>query len=261
MSTFTQVNYTVDDRIARIELDGPHKLNAIADETSYQLKDALFRFDLDESADVAIIHGAGRAFCSGADVGQRQLRPPEEIIALGGPQGRDTQMETYFFHFSNTKPLIAAVHGYATGYGFLIAMLCDLMIAEEETKFQITEVARGLGGSHLRALLYERGAGRIADDLSLTGRFCLAPEGLDGGFVHRVVPAGERLEAAVAAAKEIMANPPLSVRAMVAYRRSHIEAAWLEGRSNGPRGLHLTEDFRESASAFMEKRTPHYVGR
>jgi enoyl-CoA hydratase/carnithine racemase len=262
MTEYTQVRYRVDEnRVAWILLDGPSKLNAIADETAGQLREALYRFDADDSADVGIISGAGRAFCSGADVGQRQLRPKEEMERLGGAQEHGTHIDSYFFRFTNTKPLIAAVHGYATGLGFVLSLLCDLIVAEEGARFQIAEVKRGLGAEHARTLLYERGAGRIAEDMTLTARFVTGKEAFESGFAHRIVADGKLLEAVAAVAAEIVANPPLAVRAMIAYRRLQVEEAWLTAKAKGPRGLHLTEDFRESARAFMEKRKPNFVRR
>ena len=86
------VEYAVADRIATITINRPDKLNAVSDEVVAQLADALRRFDLDEDADVAILNGKGRAFSSGADVRQRQLRSRDEFEKLGGPQGWGTQL-------------------------------------------------------------------------------------------------------------------------------------------------------------------------
>ena len=82
------VHYRVEDQIAIISLNRPRKLNAFSDELVFALGEALNRFDTDDEANVAIIHGNGRAFSSGADVHQRQLRSREEFMKLGGPQGR-----------------------------------------------------------------------------------------------------------------------------------------------------------------------------
>ena len=82
------VEYSCADKIATITLNRPDKLNAVSDEVVRQLDEALHRFDLDPEAEVAILNGKGRAFSSGADVRQRQLRSREEFQKLGGPQGR-----------------------------------------------------------------------------------------------------------------------------------------------------------------------------
>ena len=86
----TPLEYSCDDRIATITINRPDKLNAVSDEVVAQLADALRRFDLDPDAEVAILNGRGRAFSSGADVRQRQLRSRDEFEKLGGPQGWGT---------------------------------------------------------------------------------------------------------------------------------------------------------------------------
>src|SRR5262245_31023900 len=132
--------------ICHIILNRPHKLNAASDQLVEEVNDALFEFDADPDLQVAIISGAGRAFCSGADVRQRQLRSTEELRRLGGPAGRRSR-ETGLADTVNWKPVIAAVHGYALGLGYALAQSCDLVVAAEGTQFQIREVQRGLGGA------------------------------------------------------------------------------------------------------------------
>src|SRR5438874_2092944 len=109
------VEYSCADRIATITLNRPDKLNAVSDEVVRQLDEALHRFDLDPEADVAILNGRGRAFCSGADVRQRQLRSRDEFEKLGGPQGWGTNSADLLTHAVNWKPIITAVHGYVLG--------------------------------------------------------------------------------------------------------------------------------------------------
>src|SRR5207244_7747630 len=108
-----------------------------------EVNDALCEFDADPELKVAIVSGAGRAFCSGADVRQRQLRTREELKRLGGPAGRRSR-ENGLGDAVNWKPVIAAVHGYALGLGYSLSQSCDLVVAAEGTKFQTREVQRGL---------------------------------------------------------------------------------------------------------------------
>src|SRR5436309_3035956 len=133
------VEYSCAERIATITLNRPDKLNAVSDEVVVQLSEALRRFDLDPEAEVAIINGNGRAFCSGADVRQRQLRSRDEFKKLGGPQGWGTNSADLFTRAVNWKPLIAAVHGYVLGLGLGLTLECDLIVAEAGTRFQLTE--------------------------------------------------------------------------------------------------------------------------
>ena len=243
-----------------ITLNRPHILNAANDQMVQELDDAFFEFDADERLQVAILSGAGRAFCSGADVRQRQLRTREELRRLGGPAGRgargDGLSETV-----NWKPVIAAVHGYALGLGYGLVEKCDLVVAAEDTKFQIREVQRGLGGAGHWASTWFWTGGRFANEIALTGRMFTAEEALQQGFINRVVPGSELVSTAEALAAQIMENPPLSVRDCVRVIRWFPNEMRRQARYYSQAlKLHLTDDFHESAAAFMEKRKPAFKG-
>ena len=258
---FETVRYETKGPICYIVLNRPEKLNAASDQLVEEVNDALFEFDADPDLHVAIVSGAGRAFCSGADVRQRQLRTPEEMRRLGGPAGRRSR-ENGLGDTVNWKPAIAAVHGYALGLGYTLAMSCDLVVAAEGTKFQIREVQRGLAsGQHWVATWFWTGS-RFANEVALTGRMFGADEALRHGMVNRVVPQAELISTAEALAADIVQNPPLAVRANVRVMRWFVNEMQRQSRfySQG-RGLHLTEDFRESATAFMEKRKPVFKGK
>ena len=194
---FQTVLYEPQPPICHITLNRPEKLNAASDQLVEEVNDALFEFDADPELQVAIVSGAGRAFCSGADVKQRQLRSREELRRLGGPAGRRSR-ELSLVDAVNWKPVIAAVHGYALGLGYMLAMTCDLVVAAEGTKFQIREVQRGLAsGQHWVATWFWTGS-RFANEIALTGRMFTAEEGLQHGMINRVVPAGDVMAAAEA---------------------------------------------------------------
>src|SRR6201986_5427734 len=140
-------NYEQDGAVVTLTLNRPAKLNAFSDELVAALGDALHRFDADETAHIAILCGTGPPFSSGADVQQRQLRSREEFLKLGGPQGRGTHSSDRLTTAVTWKPVIAAPHGYVLGLSVGIVLECDLVVAEEGTKFQVTETGRGLGAS------------------------------------------------------------------------------------------------------------------
>jgi enoyl-CoA hydratase/carnithine racemase len=252
------VHYKVENQIAIISLNRPRKLNAFNDELVFALGEALNRFDTDDDANVAIIHGNGRAFSSGADVHQRQLRSREEFLKLGGPQGRGSNSGDLFIKSVNWKPIITAPHGYVLGLAFGVILESDLIVAEEGTQIQLTETSRGLGGSKYWSLMQYRGATTFATEIALTGRFFGAEEGHAAGFIDRIAPKGQYLDVAKELAQQINANPPLSVRATVRTRRLKMEQI---GRESGAQlnalKLFLTEDFHEAAKAFTEKRKPN----
>ena len=249
------IGYACHDRIATITFNRPEKLNAFTDGMMMRLAAVLHQFDTDPAADVAVMHGAGRAFSSGADVHQRQLRTDEELKRLGGAQGWGAHAIDLFTRAINWKPVITAPHGFAVGLGLGMVLESDLVVAAAGTRFQVTETSRGLASSRYWALLGYRGKRSLATELALTGRFFDAEEALAAGFIDRVAPQGEHLQAAHALAREVAANPPLSVRATVRTRRWYMEQAEREAYlQTNPLKLHLTDDFKESARAFAEKR-------
>jgi len=251
------VNYERDGQIVTLTLNRPEKLNAFSDELVGALSDELHRFDMDDEAHVAILCGTGRAFSSGADVQQRQLRSREEFLRLGGPQGRGTHSSDLLTKAVNWKPVIAAPHGYVLGLSVGIVLECDLIVAEEGTRFQVTETGRGLGASKYWSLMHFRGGAAFTMEAALTGRFFTAEEAFKANLINRVAPKGKYLDVARELAAEVAKNPPLSVRSTVRLRRWYMDRMSREVmQMAAPERLYLTEDFQEAARAFTEKRKP-----
>lgn len=258
------VTYERKGRIGYITLNRPEKLNAFTDDCVLALKDRLWEFDQDEEAWVGILSGNGRAFSSGADVRQRQLRNRDELIKQGGPSGRNATHHPIMFEgHVNWKPIVAALHGYVFGMAVGISLRCDYVIATADTAFEVTETRRGLYAGQYWSIMQFRGAGTFADEVFLTGRRFSGEEAAARGVINEAVEPGTHIRAAEAMAQKILKNPPLSVRAIVRARRWHLQQ---HERNHGlfyeRARLHMTEDFRESALAFAEKRPPKpFVGR
>lgn len=258
----TEVEYRVEGKIAYITLNRPEVLNALTDDTVIELRDMLYRFDDDPDAWAAILSGNGRAFCSGADVRKRLMRPREEQERLGGGQGRGSHLDELWYRHTNWKPVIAAVHGFATGAGLYFSMMADMLVAAEGTKFQISETKRGWSATNFTAILTHLSNGRFANDVTMTGRFFDAEEAHSRGLVDRLAPAGQHIAVArMLIEDEILVNPPLVVRAAVEARRGVLEQIEVTGRLMQNRNLHLTEDYREGSLAFAEKRSPIFHAR
>jgi enoyl-CoA hydratase/carnithine racemase len=251
------VEYASEDHVVTLTLNRPEKLNAFNDELVVALTDALRRFDADPDAYVAILRGSGRAFSSGADVQQRQLRSREEFQRLGGPQGFGAHSADLLTKSVNWKPVIAAPHGYVLGLAVGIVLESDLIVAEAGTKFQITETPRGLGAARYWGLMHFRGAGAFGTEVALTGRFFTAEEAQAAGLINRVAAAGAHMDVARELARAVCQNPPLSVRATVRSRRWYMDQLGREiMMQSAPLKLYLSEDFQEAARAFAEKRKP-----
>ncbi len=259
MATYETVNYRREGRIGYLTLNRPSSFNAVNDQLEADLLAAVQEFDLDDEAWIAIIHGAGQYFCAGADVKQRfYSRSREERLRK---MTRGTSPEGYLGRTINWKPVIAAVHGYALGAGCSIAAECDLIVASEEAQFGITETKRGIPGARVWAKM-QLCMGKIAAEMLLTGEPYPAAELYRLGFINRLVPTGKHLEGAKELAEKVLKAPPLAVRAGVRALRwqwtKHAAEADLYDQALR---LHLTEDFEESARAFVEKRQPVYRGR
>jgi len=254
--------YSVQDGIAHIVLNRPEKLNAMDDDCVRLMKSLLFRVDDDDDVQVGVISGNGRAFCSGGDVAQRHSKSREERARLGSGEARDAQAKDLAYGFTQWKPLIAAVHGYVLGVGLHLALMSEMIVAAEGTKFQMAEIPRGADSGWLWALLAQRSAGAFATEMGITGRMWTAEEALPVRAVDRLVPLGTQVEAADEIARSlIMKNPPLAIRAMVRARRGVTAELQLRQLLVRPTNLHLTEDYEESARAFREKRAPVYHAR
>ncbi|MDB5973102.1 MAG: enoyl-CoA hydratase [Hydrocarboniphaga sp.] len=211
------VLFDINAPICTISLNRPDKRNAVDLQTAAELRAAFERFEADDSLRVAVLTGSGGHFCAGADLASvNDPASRNELDADGrgsGPMG-PTRMAL-------TKPLIAAINGYAVAGGLEIALLADLRVADEDATFGVFCRRWGvplIDGGTVR-LPRIVGMGR-ALDLILTGRSVGAAEALAMGLVNRTTPAGGALASAQAMARQIAAFPQ---RCMLADRRSAYE--------------------------------------
>jgi enoyl-CoA hydratase len=210
----SDVIYEKRGRIAFITLNRPDALNALDDGLNDELWQIWSDFDKDDSVDVAIITGSGKAFCSGADLktfipkweGATMLDVRANVAT--GIAGGITRGQHRI-----TKPVIAAINGFAIGGGFELALACDIRIASERAKFGVFEVRYGLhqGDGGLVRLVAIAGMA-TALELTLTGREVSAEEALRLGLVSRVVPHDDLLATAEQYAAMILANSQQAVR-------------------------------------------------
>jgi 2-(1,2-epoxy-1,2-dihydrophenyl)acetyl-CoA isomerase len=201
------VDYELDQSIARVYLNRPHRLNAVVPELTEGLVAALGRAEQD-GARVVVLAGRGRAFCSGHDLKEPIL--PETALATRRRVEVIQDVTRAIRRFSG--PVVAAVHGYALGAGCEFALGCDLVVAGEDAWFGFPEVSVGLsvtgGISRLLPLLV--GPMR-AKELVLLGERFDAASAREMGLVNRVVPAGEHEIAAAEMAARLRDLPPLAL--------------------------------------------------
>jgi enoyl-CoA hydratase len=210
----SDVLFEIDDVVCTITLDRPQKRNAVDGRVAADLRAAFERFEADDALRVAILTGAGGHFCGGADLAA--LNDPALRNVLDPEGGADAPMGPT--RMSLSKPLIAAVNGYAVAGGLELALLADLRVADEDAVFGVFCRRWGvplIDGGTVR-LPRIVGMGR-ALDLILTGRPVGATEAAAMGLVNRVVPKGEALAGALALAREIAAFPQ---QCMLTDRRS-----------------------------------------
>lgn len=238
-----------------VTLNRPEAKNAANLALAQGVAAAMDRLDADDSLFVGIITGAGGTFCSGMDLKGflKGERPHVEGRGFAGLTQKPPK-----------KPLIAAVDGYALAGGMEITLACDMTVANKDAKFGIPEVKRGLvaaAGAVLR--LPRLIPARVAMEYALTGEFMTAQRAYELGVVNRLTD-GPALDAALALAETIAANGPLSVaiskQVITESRLWGEEEMWeKQGRMIMP--VFTSEDAREGAAAFAEKRRPNWKGR
>ena len=238
-----------------VTIDRPAVRNAIDRATSEALARAMDELDADPALAVGILTGAGGHFCTGMDL-KAFLRG--ERVELPG-RGLAGMVQT-----PPRKPLIAAVEGYALAGGCEMALACDLIVASEAAQFGIPEVKRGLiAGSGGLLRLPRRIPPQIAMELALTGDLLPATEARQWGLVNRLVPVGQALQAALELAERIAANGPLAVR--MAKQVINDSPGWPADQVWARQNELLeqvisSQDAREGALAFAEKRAPRWSG-
>jgi enoyl-CoA hydratase len=248
-----------------VTMNRPEAKNALSPPMLVGMADAWVEADQDDDIRSIVLTGAGGDFCTGMDL--------KAFSGGGQPHGYEDRMKAdpdlhwkaLLRHYQPTKPLVAAVEGYAVAGGTEILQATDIRVAGESAKFGVFEARRGLfplGGSTVR--LRRQISFTMAMDLLLTAREVTAQEALEIGLIGRVVPDGHALDEALSIAEVINGNGPLAVEAI---KRSVRETEGLSEVDGLARELEIgwpifaTEDAKEGATAFAEKRRPEYKRR
>jgi enoyl-CoA hydratase len=244
------------ERALLITINRPDQRNAVNAAVAHGIADALDELDSDDELTLGILTGAGKGFCAGMDLkafvtGERPYAGDRGFAGI-------TQRAA-------VKPLIAAVEGFAVAGGLEIALSCDLLVAAKGAKLGVPEVKRSLvaaGGALLR--LPRVLPRNVAMELVLTGDPITAERGYELGLVNRLAEPGEAVDTAIQLAEQIAPNAPLALAASKRILTETIDwpdsEFWhRQGEIVGP--VMTSEDAREGATAFAEKRAPVWKGR
>ena len=255
---------SVTDRIATLTLNRPDRLNALSTPILEGLLEALPRLAADADVAVVVLTGSGRGFCAGGDV--KSMAEGTSLLNVDDAVQRlRARMEVSRLLHEIPKPTIAMVNGAAAGAGLAMALACDLRVASESARF-VTAFAKvgfsgDFGGSYFLSKLI--GTGR-ARELYYSGGALDASQALALGLVSTVVPDFELADATMALARRLAGGPSVAL-ALMKQNFNAAESGTLAELLD-LEALHQiqtarTEDHREAARAFVEKRAPVFKGR
>jgi enoyl-CoA hydratase/carnithine racemase len=234
------------DGVQTLTLNRPDKLNALNFALTEGLVQALKEADADPSVRVVIVTGAGRGFCAGADTREFAVLTPDNQSLVERRAALTTELQGLVKQMS--KPVIAAVNGYAMGGGSGLALSCDLALAGESARFGYPEVKHGIVAAIVMAGLVEHVGRKAAFDLVATGRTLGAHEAQQLGMVNRVVADVDLLDEARSLAQQIATHPVQAMQATKGIFHRVTELPFSEGLKIGQQLNTQMRAFRQTES-------------
>ena len=239
------------DGVGRVQFNRPQALNALNSPLLDEVMDALLTFNADQRIGAMILTGSDRAFAAGADIKEMDARTYLDMMMTASLIDR--------FDFRRvSKPIIAAVSGYALGGGCEIAMSCDMIVASETALFGQPEINLGIipGGGATQRLTHALGK-FLAMEIMLTDRRLSAQEALQYGLVNRVAPLDQYMDVAIQTASKAASRSQIAIRLTKEAINKADEMTLSQGLEFERRNFYLafgSEDKAEGMRAFIEKR-------
>ena len=255
---YVNVLVTREGPVGLVTLNRPRVLNALSPALVEEVNDAIRRFDADPEIGAAVLTGGPKVFAAGADIGDMAERTPVEQL-LRDQTGRWAPIAAF------TKPLIAAVNGYALGGGCELALICDMIVAGDGARFGQPEINLGIIPGAGGTQRWPRTVGKyVAMEVNLGGAPITAQRAHQLGLVNRVVPAEVTIQVAVEMAAQLAAKAPVALRLAKEAVNRALETPLSEGLAVERKNFYFlfaTEDQKEGMRAFLEKRKAQFRGR
>jgi enoyl-CoA hydratase len=252
------INVELEPPVGVITLNRPKVLNALSPELIGEVTAALAELGRDESVGAVVLTGGPKVFAAGADIGDMAERGPVDQLQRD-QTGRWAAIAAF------TKPLIAAVNGYALGGGCELALMCDLIVAGDNARFGQPEINLGIIAGAGGTQRWPRTAGKyVAMEVNLTGVPITAQRAYQLGLVNKVVPAELTIEVAKRLGRRIAEKPPLAARLAKESVNQALETPLQQGLAVERRNFYFlfaSEDQKEGMRAFLEKRRGVFKGR
>ncbi|WP_078427443.1 enoyl-CoA hydratase/isomerase family protein [Alkalihalobacterium alkalinitrilicum] len=255
------VRYEVEDHVAIITMNLPDRRNPLSVDMCWALIEQIKQAEVDDDVHVVLLTGEGQSFCAGGDL--KEFKKYQDKGASKVHKEGESTTELFKTLSNLKKPIIGAINGHALGGGFGLVASCHYSIASSEAKFGTTEIKLGLFPLVILPAVMDAVGPKKALELGFTGEIFSASKAVDLGLVNKVVPPNEVVDEAKQFAKQLAEASPLALRIGLDCYVKTRDMEWNKklDYANTLRVISfLSDDVKEGADAFLEKRKPQWTG-